>query len=54
VRTVALRPKGKRNFRKALAVRQVIRARREALFRGSEVEALVGLLRHLREEISAR
>jgi DNA-binding MarR family transcriptional regulator len=53
-RTVALTPKGKRIFKKVLAVREATRARMEAVFTSSEVEALVGLLRRLREEISAR
>src|SRR4051812_12664880 len=54
VRTVAVEPKGKRIFAKVLAHREGTRQDMEALFTGAEVEALVGLLKRLRQKITAR
>ena len=53
-RTVTLKPKGKRIFAKVWAHREATRQRMEALFTGAEVEALVGLLRRLMQEVSTR
>ena len=53
-RTVVLKPKGKRIFAKVWANREATRQRMEALFTGAEVEALVGLLRRLMQEVSTR
>jgi DNA-binding MarR family transcriptional regulator len=53
-RMVVVRPKGKRIFAKVWAHREATRQRMEAHFTGAEVDALVGLLMRLNQEISAR
>ena len=53
-RTVTLKPKGKRIFAKTMAHREAIRERMETLFTGAEVEALVGLLQRIKQELFPR
>ena len=51
-RTVAITQKGRRIFAKLWSGREATRKRMEALFTGAEVEALVGLLRRIIQELS--
>ncbi|HLJ96195.1 MAG TPA: MarR family transcriptional regulator [Gemmataceae bacterium] len=51
-RTVVLTPKGKRIFAKVWAGREATRDRMLALFTGEEVEALLGLLHRIIQELA--
>jgi DNA-binding MarR family transcriptional regulator len=51
-RTVLVTQKGKRIFAKLWSGREATRGRMEALFMGAEVEALLGLLKRIIQELS--
>jgi DNA-binding MarR family transcriptional regulator len=53
-RTVVVTSKGKRIFAKLWSGREATRVRMEALFTGAEVEALLGLLKRIIQELSAQ